>query len=48
MYLMLCYVMLANVSACELSVKRVATYGVVLYRNQCPVNSIFAFNCIED
>ena len=30
----------ANFFACELLVKRVGTFGVVLYRNQWPINFI--------
>ena len=30
--------------ACELTVKRVVTFGVVLYLNQRPVNVIFHFS----
>ena len=30
--------------ACDYSVKRVVTFGVVLYRNQWPVNCIFHFS----
>ena len=33
----------AKFFACELWVKRVGTFGVVLYRNQCPVNFILYF-----
>ena len=33
----------ANFFACELWVKRVGTFGVVLYHNQCPVNFVLYF-----
>ena len=36
----------ANYIACELSVQRVVTFDVVLYRNQWPVNFFFKLlNC---
>ena len=33
----------AKLIACDFLVKRVVIFGVVLYRNQCPVNCILRF-----